>query len=261
MNKKKKSDVDEKMDKFLPLVTKRNNAKDRAESKESEESEKSEDVHKAEEQNKAKMYVVIYNISKKRNVGCIIRTCVAFNVHKVFIIGNKKKKEVTFFGNMGTYKYINIEYFSNIMKLKEYLEAQNILLYGCEITENSIPVVTKPFIKDTAFLFGNEGVGINDNILKYCDKVIYIPQYGNGTSSLNVSVSCSIILHNFAVWANYKETKIKGKKFIIKECTNKRDQYLNPSDTLLQEINQKRFDRMNKKENDEFVSLEGVFLT
>lgn len=217
------------------------------------------DVKGITEQNKIKMYVVIYNISKKKNVGSIIRSCVAFNVHKVFIIGNKRKKEISFFGNMGTYKYIDVEFFSNIKELKEYLKDRDILLYGCEITGYSISVVSKPFVKDTAFLFGNEGTGIDDDILQYCDKVIYIPQYGNGTSSLNVSVSCSIILHNFAVWASYKETKIQGKKFIIKESKSKLNQYLNPSDDFLEEIHQKRFNRMKKKENIEMVPLGDMF--
>lgn len=263
-----KNDTDEKSVSVL-LITKNNDSEKNksVRNEESEEYKKCEewrdvsDISTEERHNKAKMYVVIYNIGKKKNVGCIIRSCVAFNVHKVFIIGNKKKKAISFFGNIGTYKYIDIEYFPTIQKLKEYLKSQNILLYGCEITDYSISVATKPFIKDTAFLFGNEGTGIDDEVLKFCDKVIYIPQYGNGTSSLNVSVSCSIILHHFAEWATYKETEIKGKKFSIKECPNKLDRYLNPSDTLSKEISEKRLNRMNKKQKNEFVSLENIFST
>ncbi|GAW80007.1 RNA methyltransferase [Plasmodium gonderi] len=190
-----------------------------------------------------KMYVVIYNIGKKKNIGSIIRNCVAFNVRKIFVV-SRKKKEVNFFGNMGTCEYICIEYFSTMKELKNYLQENDILLYGCEITNNSVPVTTYPFEhKDTAFLFGNEGTGIHDEILNYCDKTIYIPQYGNGTSSLNVSVSCGIILHHFAFWANYPEMEISGKKFIINKCANKLELYLNPSDDLLCQINEKRAKR------------------
>ena len=35
-----------------------------------------------------------------------------------------------------------------------------------------------------------------------CDGFLYIPQYGGGTASLNVTVAASIIMHSFAVWAN-----------------------------------------------------------
>lgn len=40
-----------------------------------------------------------------------------------------------------------------------------------------------------------------------CDEFVYIPQYGKGTASLNVTVAGSIIMHHFALWANFKETE------------------------------------------------------
>ncbi|ANQ06965.1 SpoU rRNA Methylase [Plasmodium coatneyi] len=193
------------------------------------------------------MYVAIYNIGKKKNIGSIVRSCVAFGVSKIFLV-SRKKNEVNFFGHMGTCKYITIEYFSNMKELKTYLCENNILLYGCEITDTAIPVTRHPFVnKDTAFLFGNEGTGINDETLSYCDKIIYIPQYGNGTCSLNVSVSCAIILQHFAVWANYPEMEISGKKFVLNKCASKLEQYLNPSDDMLRQINEKRKGRAAAK--------------
>jgi tRNA G18 (ribose-2'-O)-methylase SpoU len=30
-----------------------------------------------------------------------------------------------------------------------------------------------------------------------CDEFVYIPQYGNGTASLNVNVATALVLHNF----------------------------------------------------------------
>ncbi|GAB65517.1 RNA methyltransferase domain containing protein [Plasmodium cynomolgi strain B] len=164
------------------------------------------------------MYVAIYNIGKKKNIGSIVRSCVAFRVSKIFVV-SRKKNEVNFFGHMGTCEYITIEYFCSMKELKTHLRENDILLYGCEITGSAIPVTRHPFVnKDTAFLFGNEGTGINDETLSYCDKIIYIPQYGNGTCSLNVSVSCAIILHHFAVWADYPEVAISGKKFVLNKC-------------------------------------------
>ncbi|CAA9987204.1 RNA methyltransferase, putative [Plasmodium knowlesi strain H] len=194
------------------------------------------------------MYVAIYNIGKKKNIGSIVRSCVAFGVSKIFVV-SRKRNEINFFGQMGTCKYITIEYFSNMKELRIHLANNNILLYACEITDRAIAVTRTPFVnKDTAFLFGNEGTGINDETLSYCDKIIYIPQYGNGTCSLNVSVSCAIILHHFAVWANYPEVEISGKKFVLNKCASKLEQYLNPSDDLLRQISEKRKERAEAKQ-------------
>lgn len=208
---------------------------------------------------KPQMYVVIYNISKKKNIGSIIRSCVAFNVHTIYVIGRNKKKEVNYFGNMGTFKYANIEYFSSINELKIYLKEKGILLYGVEIGRDAIPVTSKPFKQDTAFLFGNEGTGIDDQVLNLCDEIIYIPQYGNGTSSLNVSVSCAIILHNYAVWANYEETKIDNKKFVIEKCKSKLENYLCPTEMLQKEIELKRIQRSEKNNEKGIISLDEIF--
>lgn len=193
------------------------------------------------------MYVAIYNIGKKKNIGSIVRSCVAFRVSKIFVV-SRKKNQVNFFGHMGTCEYITIEYFSSMKELKTHLRDNGILLYACEITSSAVPVTRRPFEnKDTAFLFGNEGTGINDETLSYCDKVVYIPQYGNGTSSLNVSVSCAIILHHFAVWADYPEVGISGKKFVLNKCATKLERYLNPSDDLLRQISEKRAQRAAAK--------------
>ncbi|KYN99687.1 putative RNA methyltransferase [Plasmodium gaboni] len=213
-------------------------------------------LKKKDSDEKIKIYVVIYNIGKKKNVGSIVRSCVAFNVHKIFIVG-KRKKEINFFGNMGTYDYITIEYFDNIYELKEYLKKNDILLYACEITANALSITTNPYEnKDTAFLFGNEGTGIHDNVLKICDKIIYIPQYGKGTASLNVSVSCAIILQNFAVWANYEQAEIQNKKFIVQKKMSKLQKYLNPTDDMLKQIHFKRSLRSQKKIENHIISLE-----
>jgi hypothetical protein len=50
-----------------------------------------------------------------------------------------------------------------------------------------------------------------------CDRFIYIPQYGPGTASLNVAVAASIVLHNFAVWAGYRERSRHGAKFDVSQ--------------------------------------------
>ena len=48
-----------------------------------------------------------------------------------------------------------------------------------------------------------------------CDSFVYIPQYGEGTASLNVTVAASIVLHNFAVWAQFSERQRSGYKYDV----------------------------------------------
>ena len=40
-------------------------------------------------------------------------------------------------------------------------------------------------------------LGLNDKQKLICDEFVYIPQYGDGTASLNVNVATSIVLHEY----------------------------------------------------------------
>lgn len=62
-----------------------------------------------------------------------------------------------------------------------------------------------------------QGQGLSAKQVRLCDSFVYIPQYGGGTASLNVTVAASIILQNFAVWAGYQERQRDGAKFVVDE--------------------------------------------
>ena len=67
----------------------------------------------------AKGYLFLHNISKKANIGTIIRSACAFGFSKIFYVsnrpeGSKKMKamnEFHCFGNQGTYKQIEFHAF------------------------------------------------------------------------------------------------------------------------------------------------------
>ncbi|KAJ8420336.1 hypothetical protein Cgig2_012620 [Carnegiea gigantea] len=88
-----------------------------------------------------------------------------------------------------------------------------------------------------------KGTGLSTKELEICDFFVYIPQYGCGTASLNVTVAASIVLHHFAgkivnnwsmavqfgvnlfgvldcrfpVWSGFPERTREGNKFLVAE--------------------------------------------
>ena len=62
---------------------------------------------------------------------------------------------------------------------------------------------------------GVQGDGLSPQQEAICDGFVYIPQYGPGTASLNVTVAASIVLHSFALWAGYQERAREGVKFVV----------------------------------------------
>lgn len=60
-----------------------------------------------------------------------------------------------------------------------------------------------------------QGTGMTAKQMGLCDSFVYIPQYGAGTASLNVTVAASILLQHFAVWAGYAERERAQHKFVV----------------------------------------------
>lgn len=61
----------------------------------------------------------------------------------------------------------------------------------------------------------SQGSGLSAKQLQACDKLVYIPQFGPGTASLNVNVAAAIVLHQFTVWAGYAERPRAGQKYVV----------------------------------------------
>lgn len=158
--------------------------------------------------------LIVHSIAKKINIGNLIRSACAFNIHSVLIAGSKKN--VQFFGSQGTFKHIDFINFDSLEGAVKHARSNlKCEILGIEIRQDAKSINTEPFKGNTAFILGNEGTGLSEKQASYCDNFIYIPQYGTGTASLNVAISGSIVFHRFASWAKYKETERVKEKYLI----------------------------------------------
>ena len=142
-----------------------------------------------------KCYLIIHNVAKKHNVGCIIRSASAMNVSEIWVVG---KRKLSSFGNQGTAKRVSYRNFLSLKDLRDYSTACQIQILGVEILDQSKSIWDSPFTCSTAFILGNEGTGLTPQEKEICDGYIYIPQYNSNTESLNVSVAAGIILSHYA---------------------------------------------------------------
>lgn len=139
-------------------------------------------------------YVVVHNIAKRHNVGTLARSATAFGVSELILVG---RRDFNSFGNHGSSNHLRFRHFHSLQDAKQFLKDKDCDICGVEITHDALPVNQHPFKKSTAFLLGNEGSGLSTKECEICDFFVYIPQYGCGTASLNVTVAASIVLHQF----------------------------------------------------------------
>ncbi|CAM8983626.1 unnamed protein product [Rhodiola kirilowii] len=159
-------------------------------------------------------YVIVHNIAKRHNVGTLARSATAFGVSELILVG---RRDFNAFGSHGSTSHVKFRHFHSLQEARSFLKEKDCDICGVEITDDAVAVNEHPFKKSTAFLLGNEGSGLSPKECEMCDFFVYIPQYGCGTASLNVTVAASIVLHQFGVWAGFPERNRIGNKFIVAE--------------------------------------------
>eukprot|EP00929_Paragymnodinium_shiwhaense_P086196 TRINITY_DN46729_c0_g1_i1.p2 TRINITY_DN46729_c0_g1~~TRINITY_DN46729_c0_g1_i1.p2 ORF type:complete len:249 (-),score=72.17 TRINITY_DN46729_c0_g1_i1:216-962(-) len=192
----------------------------------------------------AKSILVLFNVGKRQNFGTLIRSACAFGVSEILAVGAQK---LALFGNQGTASNAPIRQVDTLDLAKAELKQRGIRLCGVEITDDAVPVNSLPFTGPTAFMLGNEGIGMTEAQKAACDFFVYIPQYTGATASLNVAIAGSIVLHHFALWAGMAEHQRAGEKFVVEQRTAL-DRYQKPTDFQKAEIERKRAERAKKRQ-------------
>ena len=76
----------------------------------------------------------------------------------------------------------------------ELLREKNYKLIATALDKTSVPYTEMKLSNKNAIIFGNEGNGIGEKLLKEADEKVIIPIYGTA-ESLNVAMACGIIIY------------------------------------------------------------------
>lgn len=125
------------------------------------------------------------------------------------------REKLKLWGSHGSHAHVVFRQFNGFAAAREYARTQGIRLVGVEIDKRSIPVRQMKATCDTVFLLGNEGTGMPKSLSDACDELVYIPQYGTGTASLNVAVACGIVLSCWAEAADYCQSSSTDHKYDV----------------------------------------------
>lgn len=146
---------------------------------------------------KTKVILVLDNVRSLHNIGSVFRTADAFRIESIFlcgITGTPPNKEIHKTA-LGATESVEWKYYENTEDAVSDLRKLDYLIYAVEQAEGS--VLINDFIpeKDSrlALIFGNEVIGIDDNIMKHVNGCLEIPQYGT-KHSLNIAVSAGIVI-------------------------------------------------------------------
>lgn len=150
--------------------------------------------------------ICLLNVTGDLNVGVSIRTALNLGAKRVFIIGHKKYDKRSC---VGAHNYIDIVKVKATDKFS--LDISPEIFFDTMYQYNMHPIAIeqggmdiRTFLDNTSlskfgsgkemcFIFGNEGMGIPNNILEGIEDIISIPQLGV-LRSFNISAAVSIAM-------------------------------------------------------------------
>ena len=146
---------------------------------------------------KTPIIVVLDNIRSLNNIGSVFRTSDAFLIEKIYLCGITAKPPHRDIHKtaLGATESVEWEYKADTLTLVKELQSQGVKVAAIEQVENSIMLdkfIPNP-IKRIAVVFGNEGKGVQQEVVSNADYCVEIPQKGT-KHSLNISVSCGVVL-------------------------------------------------------------------
>ena len=145
---------------------------------------------------KTPIVIVLDNVRSAHNVGAIFRTSDAFLIEKIFLCGitpyppnNEIRKSA-----LGSTNSVDWAYESDTNNILNNLKKSGYRIVGVEQVENSTKLSNFEPKQPTAFIFGHEVDGINQEVINSCDEFLEITQLGT-KHSLNISVCAGIVIY------------------------------------------------------------------
>lgn len=148
----------------------------------------------ARDKAKPPVYLILESIQDPGNMGTIIRSSEAAGVNGIFIGGMScdpySPKVVR--STMGAIFRVPFVISENLLEDIEILKKNGVSIYGAHL--EGTPLYDENLNKPVAFLIGNEGNGLSDEVAATADCLIRIPMSGQ-VESLNAAISATLLAY------------------------------------------------------------------
>lgn len=140
-------------------------------------------------------HVAIENWEHDFNIGSVVRNANAFNVAGVHIVGRRRWNKR---GAMSTNLYLDVEYHDGVDAFVAWAAEQALPIVAIDNVEGSVPLETTTLPRACVLLFGQEGPGVSDSVLRAASMTCAITQFGS-SRSLNAGVASGIAMYAWAL--------------------------------------------------------------
>ena len=143
--------------------------------------------------------LLLDGIQDPGNIGTILRTCEAMAVKGVFLCGCADCfSPKVLRGTMGCIFRLPIKVFSETAEALGLLKEAGVSTYASALAENALLLPKVKFSEKSCVLIGNEGNGLEHEVIEACDNVVMIPMPGKA-ESLNAASAAAIMIYSAAM--------------------------------------------------------------
>lgn len=139
--------------------------------------------------------VILDGVTDVRNFGAIARTCECAGVNSI-VIPERDSVSVNADAvktSAGALNYLPVCRERNLVNAVKYLRDSGFMVAGAS-EKTDLNYTKADFTGPVAIVLGSEGRGISADMLKLCDTLVAIPEFGQ-INSLNVSVAGGVMIY------------------------------------------------------------------
>lgn len=151
------------------------------------------------QENSCEFSVLMENWEGDFNIGTLLRNANAFGTDRVFYIGKRSWDRR---GAVGTHHYTDIVHIEVPIEFKLLKTQYNFVAFENHVPDSQNgpvgPIDLRNFDwpENPILVFGSESEGLSSRVLKECQYVVRIPQFGS-VRSINAGVSSGIGMYDY----------------------------------------------------------------
>ena len=147
--------------------------------------------------NRGEMVNVFQNLANDFNKATALRTHNSM-AGKLCIFTGRRKVDRR--GMVGQHHYTHATFIESTIDAIRMLKADGYRVYAVDNSEwmNPSPIQDAVFPEKSAFIYGEEGLGLSEDIVAECDESIYIVT-GGSVRSLNVATASAMVMFAYSL--------------------------------------------------------------
>lgn len=136
--------------------------------------------------------VLMTQLEKDYNIGCVIRSGNALGANKVFYYGPSKRFDIR--GTVGTRFYTQLQHLKTMEEVQQLKKDYSFVVF--ETLDSAINLPDFQWPKNPLMIFGEESIGLPKEFIELADYCVKIPMYGS-VRSFNTACAATVAMYDW----------------------------------------------------------------